>query len=162
MIFLALTLLGAALAAMPADLSGRWILDQERSQSVDGLLAASGASLVERAAAATMSVTQDMRLDGATLIIQVESAVMDREERLPLDGSVVKRTSKRGEPMEVRTSVEGEAVVTRTRITGADGQVSTMELIRRVEDSGATLRQTVRYTPPGEATLTAERVFRRE
>ena len=95
MIFLALTLLGAALAAMPADLSGRWTLDQGRSQSVDALLAASGASLVERAAAATMSVTQDMRLDGATLIIQVESAVMDREERLPLDGTVVKRTSKR-------------------------------------------------------------------
>lgn len=162
MISVALLLVGAALAAMPADLSGRWTLDQDRSESMDELLAASGASLMERAAAATVTVSQDMRVEGGALIIQVESSLMDHEQRLPLDGSPQKRTSKRGEPMEVATRVEGDAVVTRTLITGADGRVSTLELVRRVEDGGATMRQTVRYTAPGKSPIEADRVFRRQ
>lgn len=161
MTFAVTLVLGAALAAMPADLSGKWTLDLSASQSVDALLEASGASLVERAAAATVSVTQDMRVEGSVLVIAVDSSLFDRVERLPLDGRAEARTSKRGEPMEVRTTIEGDRVVTRTRITGAGG-VSLLEIERRVEDGGQTLRQTVRYTPAGQAAMQAERVFRRE
>lgn len=156
-----LLLLMPALGAMPDDLAGRWILDSGASESVDALLAASGASWAERVAAATVSVTQDMRVERGELVIVVESTVMDRQERLPLDGQVQKRQSRRGEPMEVRTTVEGAAVVTRSRITSPDGSVSVLEIARVVEDGGGTLRQTVRYSPPGKTPLEADRVFRR-
>lgn len=161
--FLALNaLMGVALAAMPDDLAGRWSLDLGASESVDALLEAAGASWMERVAAGNVSVTQQMRVDGGALLIDVHSALMDSQERLPLDGSVQRRTNRKGQPMEVRTTVEGATVVTRSRITEADGSISVLEIVRVVEPSGAVMRQTVRYTPAGEAPLEADRIFRRQ
>lgn len=154
-------LVSLALAAMPADLVGRWTLDTSASQSVDALMAAAGASFLERQAAANMSLTQDIRVQGQELVIVVDSTFTDRTERLPLDGSVQRRTTKDGEPLANRTYVDGDRVVTVSEITKTDG-VAVMEIHRRVEQGGALMRQTLRYTPPGGQTLTADRVFRRE
>jgi hypothetical protein len=38
----------AALAAAPADFSGTWVLDRQAGDSTDAVLAASGASWMER------------------------------------------------------------------------------------------------------------------
>lgn len=162
MIALPVLLLAVALGGAPGDLAGRWTLDQRASDPVDALLQAAGASYLERQAASNLTVTQDIRVEGAELVIVVDSLLMDSTERLPLDGQAQSRTSKKGEVMTVRTWIDGAAVVTSTEITGADGRVSRMEIRRVVEDGGRTLRQTLRYTPAGGATHTADRVFRRE
>jgi hypothetical protein len=157
----ALLFVSLAWAGMPEDLTGRWTLDKAASESIDALLKTIGANFFERTAAANLSVTQDISVEGQELVIVVDSTFLDSSERLALDGSPQPRTSKRGEPVVVRTHVDGEALVTSSEIT-TEGGLLLFEIRRVVEDGGATMRQTLRLTATTGSIQTADRIFRRE
>ena len=156
-----LTLLGWLHAAVPDDLTGRWVLDLEASDALDPLLVAAGLGWTERQIAAHNRVVQDIRVQDQALVIDVSSLFQDRTEVLPLNGEPTARTNRLGQPMAVRTYTAGEAVITVSDITTEDGSAR-MEMRRTLEDGGATLRTRVTYTPPGGAPLSADRLYRRE
>ena len=86
---LLLTLLcsGLAWAARP-DLSGAWVLDEARSQSMDPILEARGVSWVERQAMSWIDLTTILSVEGDALIVAVESSVYSRSDRYVGDGEV--------------------------------------------------------------------------
>jgi len=156
-------LLGGAAFGLDAhpSFAGAWQLDLAASDSPEELLKAWGASWAERKAAANLSVTQTITQDEGRLSITIHAVVMDSTEVLPLDGGWVASTSKAGEPVRTRTWWAGDDLWTTSEVTRADGSHITLQVDRRLEDNGATMRQRLILVLSDGTQLAADRVFHR-
>lgn len=149
-----------ALAGAPVDFTGTWVLDLAASDSVDALLAETGASWLERQAAGTMPVTQVISQSPATITIMVDSSLIDRTETLSFTGPQ-SSTSRTGDAVVTRTSWDGAVLVTTAVMTTPTGEVRELRIRRQLSDGGRTLRQELALQKPGAKPIKAERVFRR-
>jgi hypothetical protein len=140
------------------DLSGTWVLDPAASDPVDALLEVSGASWIERKAAAKMSVTQVLAQTADTLVVTVDSSFMDRTDTLRLDGAPVRTQDKKGHPMTITTSWVGDVLV--TTVVPDDPTLPAMTTRRSLSGGRATMTQTVVVSVGGQE-VSADRVFRR-
>lgn len=152
-------LLLAALALAAPNFTGTWTLDLDASQSVDALLAASGASWPERAAAGTLSVTQQITQDPKQVRLDFDSALVERSEVLVPDGVPRTFTGKNGTGT-VATSWKGDALVTVSDLPTASGQRLKLTATRTLEDGGRTLRQRLELRTPDGQVVVADRIFR--
>jgi hypothetical protein len=156
-------LLAASLLALDAhpSFAGAWQLDLAASESPEELLKAWGTPWAVRKAAANLSVTQTITQDEQRLAITIHAVVMDSTEVLPLDGGWATSTTKEGEPVRTRTWWAGDDLWTTSEVTRADGSHITLQVDRRLEDNGATMRQRLILLLPDGAQLAADRVFHR-
>lgn len=147
------------LHALAAGLSGTWTLDKAASSDITPLLAAEGASAIERGLVARMSVTQVIDDTGDRIHLELQSALRNKSMDLVLDG--VERTEPGDHGPTQATHVRGpDGVVTSTLRFEARVGAPAVLVIRR-EVQGDALRQQLTLTIEGQPPVQALRVFRR-
>ena len=146
--------------AFAADLSGVWSLDTAASDPVDAILAASGASWLERQAAGSMSVTQTITQSPERVVLDIDSTFKDRREELVPDG-VERETPAKNGTAHTRCFWKDDALVSVSRVPTATGTTIVLTATRTVEDAGRTLRQRLEVVQPDGSVLKADRVYRR-
>lgn len=156
-----LALLGLAFALSPSDFNGAWVLDPARSDDGSALLAATGASWVERQAAKAVVPTQTITVDGPRMTLAIDASVVSRTEVLVLDGSPVTTQGKHG-PTTTTTVVRPDAVVSTSALVGPDGGALVLVATRTLEDGGTVMRQRLEVTLADGQVIRADRVFRRQ
>lgn len=156
-----LALLALAFAVTPGDFTGSWVLDPARSEDGTELLAATGASWFERQAAKAVVPTQTISVSGNRMTLAIDASVVTRTDVLVLDGSPVASQGKHG-PTTTTTVLAGEAVVSTSQLTGADGRPVVLIATRTLEDGGATMRQRLEVRTADGQVYRADRVFSRQ
>jgi len=145
-----------ALAGGDPALSGTWELSHAASDSVEPLLAAQGASWMERKAATSMSVTQTITLAETAATIAVETSVKSDTQTLKVDNQLRAISGEHG-TSQVRHywGAAGE-LITVSAGPSAGGTQMDVTITRSV--SGGQMHQLIEMKIDGQ-TLRADRVF---
>ena len=140
-------------------LDGVWDLDQEASQSLDPVLVLQGASWLERKVAGRLDITQTIRAVEEGYVITLASSVYERRfEALP-DGVVRPYSAERINARSLKTTWEGEVLVTETVLILGDGSIAHAREERRLLDPH-TLEMMIVLVPEGQEALRVQRIFR--
>ena len=159
-LLLTLSWSGLAWAARP-ELSGAWVLDEARSQSMDPILEARGVSWFERQAMSWIDLTTILSVEGGALIVAVESSVYSRSDRYVGDGEVRVIQSEREGTLKRSCRWTDAAFIVETELTLPDGRPALWRVTRSVTADGATLLYDAELRITGGETLTARRVMTR-
>lgn len=152
-----------AQAAAKADFSGTWKLDLAASDSLDEMLAAQGASWVERKAAGSVVVTQKVTPAPDGFEVCVETPVKNKCNPVRIGGGWEEKESEKGK-VRSRTdwSADGKAVVTISEITLPDGKAARLDVTRTLEDGGKTTVQVIELKIKDGKAYKARRVLRKQ
>ncbi|MCB9792651.1 MAG: hypothetical protein H6741_07960 [Alphaproteobacteria bacterium] len=164
MLLLALGLLLSAvgLAAEPQVLLGDWEVDQDASEDIDDILAARGATWLERQAIRNLPITYSFRAKGETIILTMDSPIYSRTVDLIPDNAVRTRTSSRMGAYTVRHfHDEAGALVTVSDMTLPDGVPAVFTVTRSLVDP-ATMHIHWELNAEDGRQMAATRVLRRE
>lgn len=161
-----LLLLGLLLSdvawAEPQVLLGDWTVDQDASDDIDDILAARGASWLERQAIRHVPITYRFRAKGEAIILSMESPIYSRTVDLIADDLVRTRTSSRMGEYTVRHFYdEAGALVTVSQMTLPDGVPAEFTVTRSLADP-QTMHIHWELDAEDGRLLTATRVLRRE
>lgn len=148
-----------ALADEAPSWGGRWALDLEASDPIEAIMALQGYSWVERKAAASMSVTQVIALDGNHMTVDVRSVIRSSREEFFIDGVAREQKSRSGTAWVAHTWDPDGAIRTVVTTTDGEGCPCSMTLIRTV--SGDVLDQRFEVVRNDGQRATARRVLRR-
>ena len=126
-------LLGAALAA---DFSGQWALDQDASTDIGPLLRAQGISWAEAKLADTVAITQHVEQSDDAVALRIETTFMSRENVIRPDDVWRDVETQRNGVCPARAYWDGETLVTEQRIPSGlfstrrdlDGDVTTLTI----------------------------------
>jgi len=158
-------------AAGPSDFSGTWTLDLKAPEatSLAAILEARGASLIERKAVDTLSITQVITQTEKTLSIKAGTAIGSRTRVLYLDGSTQIQDTERTGKVESRSfwDKDGTVLVTVSKSASPDGQKQDSKkgeytTRRYLQDEGRTLIVDHVLTLEDGRKLTAKRVLRKQ
>lgn len=153
---LAILTTAAAAGPNPA-MSGSWQIDLDASDPVDAILEAQGASWLERKAARTVKVTQQITVAGTTVNIVTKGGGKTRNEEVVGDGLARQLDGKLGAMTVTAQWSEAGDLIGVTVVSGESPLTATVT--RHLVDD-ATLHQVIELQTAGE-TLQATRVFRR-
>lgn len=153
--------LSAALAAAPVDLTGVWTLDHEASEDMDDILAARGASWMERQAIKRIPVTHHISQSDEVVVVRIQSKVYEREDVHHVDGETRVVTGRKGDRVQVshRWDAQNPGLVTETRLTLDGDAPGTMTVHRTVKGERMLLNITVKVDDGRE--MSALRVLKR-
>ena len=135
---------GGVMASERPDFSGVWVLNLDKSDSVDAILKAQGRSWPERKIADSITVTQTITQTPELMTVHITSSVTDRVDRLKLDGTTETKETDRLGTVKTRTfwSDDGKILTSVTTMTLSDGTKADMHAIRHLTPEGA-LRQDI-------------------
>ncbi len=140
-------------------LDGVWDLDQDASQSLDPVLVLQGASWLERKIAGRLDITQTIRAYEEGYTITLASSVYTRSfEALP-DGVVRPYSAERINARSLKTSWQGDVLVTETVLILDDGSMANAREERRLLDPG-TLEMVIVLVPASGEVIRVRRLFR--
>ena len=150
-----------AWAVDPPNFSGVWVLDLSASDSPDAFLELTGANVVERMAARSMSVTHTIQQLPDRLIVDVDSLAANRTEVTYFDGRTTPETDRDGFPFTSTTSwsPDGKAVVTHSTIKDDAGRRIPVVLTRSLSADGKTMFFVAVCTTSDGGTIQLKRVF---
>ena len=158
-------------AAGPSDFSGTWTLDLKAPEatSMAAILEAQGASLLERKAADSLSITQMITQSEQTLTITTRAAIGGRTRVLYLDGRTQIQDSERTGKVASRSfwDQNGAVLVTVSMSASPEGQKQggkkgEYTTRRYLQDAGRTLIVEHILTLEDGRKLTAKRVLRKQ
>ncbi|MCB9762774.1 MAG: hypothetical protein H6739_23440 [Alphaproteobacteria bacterium] len=132
-LLLAWLALAPALAA-PADIAGSWALDADASDDIDDILAARGATWMERQAIKHVPVTHVITHTEDAVVIAIESPIYSRSDTLKTDNRARTRESKRLGTLTLRNYWDNEVLVTVTDMVLPDGVPATLTVTRTLVD----------------------------
>ncbi|HEY3448920.1 MAG TPA: hypothetical protein VGK67_21345 [Myxococcales bacterium] len=153
----------ASLVASKVDFSGTWKLDLAASDPLDDLLAAQGASWIERKAAGSFVVTQKVSNKPEGLEVCVESSLGTKCNLVKAgQGWEEKETEKGKVRGRADWSEDGKALVVTTELTLKDKKPAQMIVTRSLEDEGKTTVQTLELKIKDGKAYKARRILRRQ
>lgn len=163
-LLLALWLLVASVwAAPPPNLSGTWVLDGEASADMDAILAARGASWVERQAIQHIDVVHEITQTPTHVTIAIRSPIYSRKDTLPTDNKTRSYNSQRMGPVSYRSywSEAPPALVTVSEMVLPDGVPATFIVVRKLSDDGDVITMDLDLQATDGRHFQATRVLRR-
>ena len=151
----------AAAAAGKTDFTGTWKLDLAASDSLDEMLAAQGASWVERKAAGSIVVTQKVAHRPEGIEVCVESSFKHACNLVKIGAGWEEKSGDKGKAKS-RTdwSPDGKAVITTSEISLQDGKSAQLVVTRTLEDEGKTTVQLIELKIKDGKSCKARRVLR--
>ncbi len=152
----------AAVFALAGELSpwtGRWALDLEASDPIDAIMALQGYTWIERKAAASMSVTQVIALEGSHMTVAVRSVLKSSHEDIFIDGVARKQKGRSGLATVTHTWDPDGSIRTVATMADGDGCPCALTLIRTV--SGDVLDQRFELVRNDGQRAIVRRVLRR-
>lgn len=152
-----------AAPAPKADFTGTWKLDLAASDPLDEMLAAQGASWVERKAAGSFQVTQKVANKADGLEVCVESSLGTKCNLVKAGGGWEDKETDKGK-VRARTdwSEDGKALVTTSEVTLKDKKPALMVVTRTLEDESKTTVQTIELKVKDGKSYKVRRVLRRQ
>lgn len=150
-------------AAQRPNFSGKWVLDTKASDPVDEILKEQGVSWLERQAAKSIKITQDIRQDPYKVTVVFGTGNKTKTEVFPLDGSVQVSQGDRFGTVKTKTmwSPDGMTLITISESTSSSQTFKTLKLSRKIQDQGKTMFQLVEMQLKNGKVLKANRVFRK-
>ena len=148
-------------ASAVAPFAGRWELDRDASEAVDTLLEWRGQSWLRRKAAAAMSITLVLEARPGELHEAMESTLVSRSRDYPLDDTWRSAVDELGTEIEVRSRVDGAAIVHESKLPLADGTPAVVRVRRELDAGRTTLVQTLGVEAEDGRRFSAKRVLRR-
>ncbi len=147
-----------ALAGAPR-LDGVWDLDQDASESLEPVLVLQGANWLERRIAGRLDITQTIRVIPDGYAVSMASSVYERSFQALPDGVVRPYSAPRMNARSLKTTWQGDVLVTETVLILADGTLARAREERRLLDP-QTLEMMIVLEPEGAEPIRIRRVFR--
>lgn len=162
-LILGLWFLATALAGAPPNFSGTWVLDGEASDDMDAILAARGASWVERQAIQHIDVVHEISQTPSNVTIAIRSPIYSRTDTLPTDNVTRTYNSSRMGAVSYRSywADEPAALVTVSNMTLPDGVPATFVVVRKLSSDGQTMTMDLDLAATDGRHYQATRVLRR-
>jgi hypothetical protein len=150
-------------ATQRPNFSGKWILDSNASDSADEILKAQGASWLERQAAKTAKITQDIKQDSNQVTVTLGTPVKSRTEVLKLDGSSQVSDGDRLGTIKTKTFWDGDGttLVSVIEPTESSQNFTQLKISRKLQDQGKTLVQAMEMKLKNGQMIKANRIFRK-
>ncbi len=163
-IFAVLSLLlapGHSADAGTPDLTGKWAVDLEASDSLVPILELLGRSWMERKLASHAEVKNIVSQTADLVLIKIRAPFYSETERLALDGEWHEHEQKLTGKYSSRTFWKAGTLITENRLELPDGEPALLTVERSINSLSDRLQQTTYLKTKGQE-LQARRVWRRE
>jgi len=153
----------AAAPALAADFSGRWLLDEAASGSMDPILDLQGVGWAQRKLAEGLDAKVTITQTAETLTATYENLAGDPTQVLHFDGKPHESVNPAGLPVTFSARwTQGDAVLVASGpATTEDGAAGTLTETRSLSADGRTMTIRIEVVAPGGRKATTTRVFRR-
>jgi len=142
---------------MAPNISGKWVLDTNKSESPDGILTLQGMGWAKRKIAGSVSVSLEITQEADKMRLQMTSSVKSDDQTIPIGGdfAVIKIDDI---DTEAKVYIDGDHIVSEHKFVNTDNKKTHRTIRRYVEGNTLVQVTTVKLVDSGEE-ATCKRYF---